>query len=598
MTDAATSDTPSPSTTASTPDTHTSSEGQSQRRDRAVTSNHTEGAALPEPQGPAFISMSPDFSNDTVAALAAVFANDDEEMSASDTPSIPPVGTSVEITKQSRETMRRGDGAGALSPIVLAAQAARSLADAPEPSPAAPTQTSVLPTEEASVEVVVADEAPGLDPDNASETAEPVCAPASAADHTEKTAAPAGASGKQQHSSDVPLPLDRRIAIVAAGLEAPERAPDATETAAPPNETARNLKRVAEILPEPQDAAAALNRDELRNLRDRLQSRVAHQTDDAGRMIGAIRPTPHHLLDTEQPQDAHPKPTAQPQHETEAPAPRHPPHPPQPPQLSRALTEARTTVPEAYRQPNVVRHWAEEGAAPPRQPVGLGERFYEWVSQFMPSGDRSAMPFMFGFAAATALTVGAWFVAGAPDRTAWPGGAIASTAQGPVSTGGLVGAANLQATSAGAAQTQQAAALLDLEPAFRVETVSPSGRAAEGIGIDQAILSATTLSGTDDDLAERRFWLRHAVALMTADPRLAPVLRELGKTYAQDQRELGNDRRARALWQLAAARGDRRALCLLAEAMRKAAGRAGTAGGLASAEAYQLRAGPRANCAE
>ncbi|MEL6297114.1 MAG: hypothetical protein AAFQ45_00955 [Pseudomonadota bacterium] len=512
----------------------------------------------------AFMSLSPEFSQDTVAALLTTFPEDAPAASRGDGAAEDEAGGEEQPTKTSAS-------APASSEVVLAAAAAaHAIKHRSAKQPPRRLEAPAKPSVEA--------------PQQATPPAEPAETEPAPLEHAEPTAAP-DVPDLGAHQPGRPLrtpppltaptadamPLERRIALADAGRDAPQDAPpqarQTTSEPAPPaapqapeqqpvhqpDQTPR--RRVSDILP--------------------ATSPTARRTP---RVTAEPEATPLGIADH---RDANSTP---PQH------------------AGRALSDPRRAAPEDFRQPNVVRHWAEE-APPPlrtRPPAqSRSEGFRSWAAGFTDNPRAFAMPFLFGFAAAAAVTLASWLMAGTNMAEAWRSASLSAglplaAASGDPASSGTTGSANGASALAGTAP-DPAIPLIDLEPAFRVSTVSPSGRSAEGIGIDQAILSATTLSGTDNDLAERRFWLQHAVSLMTADPRLAPVLRELGKTYAKAPQMAGNENRARAIWQIAAARGDRRALCLLATLSRT-----GPRGARETpqSQAYQLRAGPRANCAE
>ncbi|MEO0730567.1 MAG: hypothetical protein AAFY64_09315, partial [Pseudomonadota bacterium] len=96
---------------------------------------------------------------------------------------------------------------------------------------------------------------------------------------------------------------------------------------------------------------------------------------------------------------------------------------------------------------------------------------------------------------------------------------------------------------------------------------SPSGQNATAVGFDEALRRAETQlrrSDQSDGRVEAKFWLRHALTRYLDQPAAARAFTDLGALYANPGRGAPDFASAEALWTLAAARGNTRALCYLA----------------------------------
>lgn len=101
---------------------------------------------------------------------------------------------------------------------------------------------------------------------------------------------------------------------------------------------------------------------------------------------------------------------------------------------------------------------------------------------------------------------------------------------------------------------------------LRVPDVSPQGRQAASIDLDQALLLADrALQGPDigSNRDEAKFWLRRALSQGLGDERLLWAMTQLGTLYARPGNEAPDYASAQLLWSLAAAKGDPIALCFL-----------------------------------
>lgn len=123
------------------------------------------------------------------------------------------------------------------------------------------------------------------------------------------------------------------------------------------------------------------------------------------------------------------------------------------------------------------------------------------------------------------------------------------------------------ATAAVKSLTQQADWLTSI---LAVGQLSPSGVDASAVSAEEALREAERAIFDQKDtpnLAERRFWLRQAIAKLLADPEVKWAATQLGalQTAAANEKQQSDYRTAKTLWELSSAGGDSVAACFLAK---------------------------------
>ncbi|MCB1511467.1 MAG: sel1 repeat family protein [Hyphomicrobiaceae bacterium] len=99
-----------------------------------------------------------------------------------------------------------------------------------------------------------------------------------------------------------------------------------------------------------------------------------------------------------------------------------------------------------------------------------------------------------------------------------------------------------------------------------IPSASPLGVAAAGVTLTEALRRADEdLRSSDKSRREEaRYWLRHSISIGLGDGRMRWAMTQLGTLYAAPGQGKPNFAAARALWEVAGAKGDPVALCFLA----------------------------------